>query len=214
MIEVKIKNLKSHFLVRTAGLTSLADSEISVEVAEASLVPMAEEFLQYVSNYLASSGKQIRSGETLAYGYWLVKFEAADDGSLETWEYNAQATAFVRGANLTLIYWRDQHFICDEHQAEFRPPRPDRLIVVSKGVLEGMPVEGVRYPSPEHMSGWWLTTDEYDGNIESLRHHHIYHVTAARPELAKYVALPEGFRFKLANRAVEVWFDESVLRST
>lgn len=213
MIEVKKEKVNSHFVVRTSGLTFCANSEISVWVGGASLVPTAEEFLQYVSEYLACSSKQIRSGETMAYGYWLVKFEASDNGSLETWEYNANATDFVRGANLALTYWRDQHFICRRYKAEFRPPRPDRLTVVSKGVLEGMPVEGVRYPSPEHMSGWWLTTDEYDGNIESLRHHHTYHVTAARPELAKYLALPEGFRFNLASRTADVWLDETVLRT-
>lgn len=32
-------------------------------------------------------------------------------------------------------------------------PAPDQLVVMSEGVYEGDVVEGVRYPSPEHMSG-------------------------------------------------------------
>jgi len=47
------------------------------------------------------------------------------------------------------------------------------------------------------MSGWWLITEKYDGNIESLNHEHTYHVTAARPDLASFLALPYGFRFDL-----------------
>jgi hypothetical protein len=87
----------------------------------------------------------------------------------------------------------------------------DRLVVVSDGVLESEPVEAVRYPSPEHMSGWWITTDRYNGDVQSLRTHHLYHLTAARPELAQYLALPYGFRFNLA-RGEDIWFDPEVAR--
>ena len=147
----------------------------------------------------------------MAYGYWLVKFQRAEQGDhQETWEYSADASTFIKGGNLTLGYWRDQHYVCDQRKAPFSPPRPDKLTVVSAGVMEGLPVQGIRYPSPDRMSGWWITTDLYDGNIKSLRHEHTYHVTAARPDLAKYLALPDGFRFNFSV-AEEVWFDEKVL---
>jgi hypothetical protein len=145
----------------------------------------------------------------MPYGYWLVKFQAVGSKTLETWEYNAEATDFVKGANLTLRYWREQQAICQQHGAEFKPPRPDKLTVISKGVLEGLPVQGVRYPSPDPMSGWWITTGQYDGDANSLKREHTYHVTAARPDLAKYLALPEGFRFDLSVKE-DVWLDEKV----
>jgi len=59
------------------------------------------------------------------------------------------------------------------------------------------------------MSGWWITTKLYDGDVKSLKHEHTYHVTAARPDLAKYLALPDGFRFDL-SRIEDVWRDEKV----
>ena len=59
------------------------------------------------------------------------------------------------------------------------------------------------------MSGWWLTTDRYDGNAKSLRTEHLYHVTAARQDLSRYLALPYGFRFDL-SKGESVWFEESV----
>jgi hypothetical protein len=60
------------------------------------------------------------------------------------------------------------------------------------------------------MSGWWITTDLYDGDVKSLRNEHTYRLIATRPELAKYLALPDGFRFNLPV-VEEVWFDENVL---
>jgi hypothetical protein len=207
---VKIGHSDDRYTVRTDGLRASAQSEISVNV-DVGMIEEAERFLRHVSEYVLHSGKRIKPDETMAYGYWLVKFQVRElDDHLETWEYSADASAFVEGADLTLGYWRDQHFVCDLHNAAFSPTRPDKLTVISAGVLEGLPVQGIRYPSPEHMSGWWITTDHYDGNIKSLRHEHTYHVTAARPDLARYLALPNGFRFNFAV-AEEVWFDEKVL---
>ena len=74
--------------------------------------------------------------------------------------------------------------------------------------MEGQPTEGVRYPSPEHMSGWWLTTDLYDGDVRSLRVEHLYHVTAARPDLLPFLALPFGYRFALGGQQ-RIWFDDA-----
>jgi hypothetical protein len=207
---VASKNQNGQIVIRTEGLTSTIEHpEICVGIHDPKLRAEAESFLRFVSDYLTQSQKQICAGETLAYGYWLVKFKQAEPNALETWEYNAQATDFVPGSELALTYWRDQHAICKEHHAAFQPPRPDRLTVISKGVLEGLPVQGVRYPSPEHMSGWWITTDQYDGNIKSLTHEHTYHITAARPDLARYLALPEGFRFDLSVKE-DIWLDEKV----
>ena len=100
---------------------------------------------------------------------------------------------------------------CKHYGADANFIRDDQLIVISKGIYEGKtPVEGVRYPSPNHMTGWWLTTDEYDGNTESLQTVHSYHVCEKRPDLAIYLALPFGFRFNLGGTEEYVWYDEDV----
>lgn len=193
----------------TRGLAAEGHPEIKVGGVPPPLRAEAEGFLRFVAGYVAGQGARISPGETLAYGYWLTKFVEAGDRHLEVWEYNAGATEFVAGASLTLTYWRDQHEVCDRVGADFAPPRPDRLVVLSDGVLEGDAVQGVRYPSPEHMTGWWITTDRYDGDTNSLRREHVYHLTAARPDLARYVALPHGFRFDLGSRE-DIWFDQRV----
>ncbi len=103
----------------------------------------------------------------------------------------------------------DQYEVCRRFRTHCMPPRSDQLVVISAGVVEGDAVEGVRYPSPEHMSGWWITTDRYDGDSKSLTLHHLHHLVEWRPDIAPYLALPFGFRFVLGE-AEHVWFDEVV----
>lgn len=57
------------------------------------------------------------------------------------------------------------------------------------------------------MSGWMFTTEAWTGEVESLTYHHLYHVTARRPDIARYLALPFGFCFRL-NPKEEIWFEE------
>jgi len=210
MIRISTHGSADGGTVRTEGLRSHALPEIEASVSHSDLIEPARHYLLYVANYLVKYEKSIRPGETLAYGYWLTKFESLAPELLEVWEYKADASTFVRGVSLTLSYWRDQHETCERYGAEFKPPRPDLLTVISEGVLKGMPVQGVRYPSPENMSGWWITTDLYNGDVSTLRKEHTYHVTAARPDLAKFLALPMGFRYDL-SAGKDVWFDEEVL---
>jgi hypothetical protein len=201
--------IREEMTARTKILSAHGHRDLLASVKSSDLISEAEAFLRYVSEYLKSSGTVLNHGETLAYGYWLTKFMNADE-MLEVWEYNADATAFVPGVTRTVTFWRDQHRTCDRLQAKFEPPRPDQLVVISAGILEGdKDVQGVRYPSPEHMAGWWFTTSRFDGNTESLITTHAYHVTAARPELVHLIALPHGFRFDLSH-GEDVWFDASV----
>lgn len=101
---------------------------------------------------------------------------------------------------------------CDFYNTEFTPATMTQLVVISDGVYEGInPIEGVRYPSPEHMSGWWLTTDKYDGNSNSLKTVHFSHILEHRPNVAIYMALPFGYRFILGGDEEYVWFDSNVV---
>jgi hypothetical protein len=106
----------------------------------------------------------------------------------------------------------EQISLCDQYNAIHTPVSDDQLVVISEGVYEGDPLEGVRYPSPKHMSGWWLTTDKYNGNPDTLKTEHIYHLVEKRPEVMKYLSLPYGFRFRTGGNIEDVWFDEKVAK--
>jgi hypothetical protein len=192
-------------VVRTVGLPG---DDFELRVPEPSWLPDGEELLQTIADYVVGTGKRLRAGETFGYGYWLVRFERAN-GRLGLSESTADGAGFQDGVVLTLRYWREQHRVCDAGGIRFSPPRPDQMAAISAGVYEGEPVQGVRYPAPPHMSGWYLTTSRYDGDIASLEVEHLHHVTAARPDLARFLALEAGARFD-TTAGEDVWFDPEV----
>lgn len=192
----------------TRGLRSTSGWEISATISDPQFVDECRNFLLFVADYIGSNNP-IKPGETLGYGYWITKAMAEGEGVLCFWEYSSDAVEFVPGVTLTLRYWRDQHMVCDRSVSMFSPPRGNQLIVISDGVLEGESVQGVRYPSPEHMSGWWITTDRYNGDVATLKTIHAYHLTARRPDLARYLALAFGFRFYSEND--EIRFDPNAM---
>jgi hypothetical protein len=192
----------------TVGLQETAGYEICAAIDDTNLRDECHGFLTFVASYI-NSGHRIQSGETLGYGYWITKAIGENGGNLSFWEYEPEAVKYVPGITNTLRYWRDQHQICTMASSLYSPPNAEQLIVISDGVFEGEDVQGVRYPSPGHMSGWWITTDRYDGNVSSLKTVHAYHLTAKRPDLAKFIALAYGYRFYSDNG--EVRFDPKVV---
>ena len=180
-------------------------------VSREDLVAGAVDLLRHVVNYVEHEHAVIQADEQVGYGYWSVTFRAGAGGFLDAWEYDAAASTLTAGASRAVLYWYEQHTVCGQANAAFSPPRPDQMAAVSLGVMEGDDLEGVRYPSPPHMSGWWLTTDRYDGDIRSLNVQHLYHVTAARPDIVRYLALPAGYRFSTLE-ASAVWYDDAVAK--
>lgn len=108
-----------------------------------------------------------------------------------------------------------QRECCEHYGADYAPVDSGQLVVISDGVLAGaVPVEGVRYPSPDHMSGWWLTTDEYNGDVDTLKTVHFHHIEEKRPEIVIYMALPFGYRFQLGGDEENAWFDEAAAKES
>ena len=192
----------------TTGLADEGYPELSVEVTDQSLKEQAKHLLRLTARYMRDEKLAIKANETMSYGCWLLRFQAGVKG-LEVWECDDEWTGFVPGAERALRLWYDQAEVCNALGSSFLPPLASTKTAVSAGVLEGEPLEGIRYPPPPHMSGWYLSTDLYDGNIKSMKVIHLYHVIARRPEIARYLALAPGHYFRLYG-ADEVGFLEDV----
>ena len=192
----------------TVGLASEDGREIYAEIDDISLADECRSFLRYAGEYIESR-HAIEPGEKLGYGYWITKLVEDDKRGLCFWEYGPDTVEYVPGISNTLRFWRDQHQECKNASSPFSPPNAGQMVVISEGVFEGDDVQGIRYPSPKPMSGWWITTDRYDGNLSSLKTIHAYHLTAKRPDLARFLALAVGYRFYSDNG--EVRFDSKVL---
>ena len=109
-----------------------------------------------------------------------------------------------------LALMRDQRAICEREAVAFDPPSLEQLCAVSVGVYEGELAHGVRYHAPPHMSGWYVTTDRYDGDVHSLIVEHVRHLVERRPDIAPLLALPPGYRFTSDGTLMDVRFDDAV----
>ncbi|NJL75156.1 MAG: hypothetical protein HC892_09095 [Saprospiraceae bacterium] len=154
----------------------------------------------------------MRDGQTIAYYSWLLKLVSDEtDFFYDIEEVKVDGSGFQAGVNQAIKTYLSQKEESLLRSAIPSFPNFGQKIVISKGVYEGLNVVGVRYPSPEHMTGWWLTTNEYDENPDSLMVVHFYHVVFKRPDLINYFALPFGFRICQSDGITEVWFDQQVL---
>ena len=197
--------------IQTSGLLAKGRQELLVSFDDSSLREAAVEFVNEVARYQAEQNRVVKAEETMTYGYWLVKFRQLREGLLDVYEYTQDAADFVRGASITLRYWIDQHEVCSRVQAPFSPPRADMLCVVSEGVTEGDDLEGVRYGIEGNMSGWWFLTRKYQGDGSPTKIEHLYHVSAKRADIRRYLALPSGYAFRSGDGSV--WKESWSLRT-
>ncbi|MCR8559919.1 hypothetical protein KXD93_19870 [Mucilaginibacter sp. BJC16-A38] len=166
--------------------------------------------LTYLINYFIDYKPVINDGQTIAYHSWLLKFVIVANSIINLHEVQPDGKGFVEGGDHAIKVIIDQQQECIKYDIIPLFPLFSQLIVISEGVFDGKDIDAVRYPSPNNMTGWWLTTELYDGDISSLQTIHYYHVVFKRPDLIKYLALPFGFRI-LTGEPEKIWFDEKVL---
>lgn len=203
--------------VETVDLPASGQHDLLISVDDVTYLAAAERLARFMVEYQRQFGIRIEPNQTAAYGFWTIKFVPQHSGVLEIWEVKSESEShlFVPGANRTLRYWCQQEELCTRMGTTMSPPHASDRAAVSQGVLEGtLAVEGVRYPSNKPNSGWYLTTDLYDGDYRSMRVIHLEHLISARPELLPLIALPSGFRFEVRTKTQpDVWFDDEVASS-
>ncbi|PKW29036.1 immunity protein Imm33 domain-containing protein [Flavobacterium lindanitolerans] len=194
----------------TEGLSNDMDSEIRVKKGN-----FKEEHyiyvLKYIIEYIMQENAKILPDQNIGFNSWILNFILKQNEYLEIYETHPVTQELVQGCDYSLEVMNNQIKVCDKHSSKYLFTRVNQNIAISDGVLEGVAVEGVRYEAPEHMSGWYLTTDLYNDDINSLKQIRLPDLARRRPELIKYLALDNGFRFFVDSKNDEVWFDEEVL---
>ena len=191
--------------IKTNGLKKYQENELKVLNGGR----QKNEYLELIK-YIIDHNVKILDQETISFNSWALKFVKTQEYFL-LWEAGIDGNGFKVGVEYALKITEEQKHQCKVNNVLAKFPNFSQNVVISKGVYEGLGVSAVRYPSPDHMCGWWITTDLYDGNIKSLMNVHFYHLAFTRPDLLKFMALPEGFRFYIENENAEVWYDEEVL---
>jgi len=191
----------------TGGLLTSIDKEIKISIGSFEKRDYVN-ILQYIIDYVLNSKPEINDNQTIAYYSWLLQFKSDEQGFYEIYEVVGNGEGFIKGCETAISIIGKQSETCLSYNEVTLFPNFSQNIVKSKGVYEGKDIEGIRYDSPAHMCGWWLITDDYDDNINSLMNVHYYDVAFRRPDILKYLALPFGYRFLMDKGTVTISKDE------
>ncbi len=168
--------------------------------------------LKYIIDYIIKETHTIANNQSIAFNSWVIKFRLSEkDDVFNLYELDKKCDRFVEGIEFSLSIMKNQIEVCEKYSSNFSFPYLNQKVVISDGVLEGYPVEAVRYESPNHMSGWWITTDLYNDDINTLKQVDLSELFLKRYDLIKYLALQNGFRFFMNQVNDDVWFDKEVL---
>jgi hypothetical protein len=106
-----------------------------------------------------------------------------------------------------------QRKTCARFNAEFLPVLPGEKVGIAEGVSQGLlPINGLRHPPANGTSGWYLWAGEQmsqDPNF--FKPLHAEHLDEWCPIAQKYLGLPPGWRFLVADDYEDVWFDPTLL---
>ncbi len=192
----------------TQGLTHIVGREFSIRKKNYPKEDI-KLLVDYIVGYIEEEKKQIRNLETFGCGSWMIQF-VFDPVYIQLYELkNVENGKNIYEFDLTITInlFRSQVDLCEKYNVPPTIPAIGQKIAISKEIYEGYEVNGVRYNAPVHMTGWYLTSNSYNGDIASLVVDHLYHILKERPELAKFLALPVGYRFYKDRETEEVWYD-------
>jgi hypothetical protein len=207
---VTIISSDSSICVTTQGFLEANDAELQIAVREPSLLGDAGRLAQALVEYVLSSGNKILPNQTVAWATWLLKFVPDGSRTLSAYEADVEHGDFSHGATFTIQTWNAQTKVCTDNNVPYDAPAFTEFVVVAPGVLNGEPIDGVRYPYQRPNTGWWLFCPSYDGDVNSVQRiplHHLYHHnTTAAP----FLGLGPGHCFD--SRSGRVWFDSDVAK--
>lgn len=106
-----------------------------------------------------------------------------------------------------------QRATCRRFNAEYCEAPLGLKVGISENVRTGVvPVNGLRHPPVGDTTGWYIWAGEkLLDTPDFFKPLHVAHLDEWCPQVMKYLALPPGWRFLIADDYEDVWFDESLL---
>jgi hypothetical protein len=109
---------------------------------------------------------------------------------------------------------REQRKVCDRFGVKPWPVSRDFRVGVARNVKpDSLFVHGLRQPPEGETTGWYVWAGEErptePGFFSQL---HLNHLLEWCPKTWRYLALPPGWRFRIAPDAEDVWYDPSLLQ--
>lgn len=102
---------------------------------------------------------------------------------------------------------------CDRHGVVFTPAPRHMKVGISKNVRDGiLPINGLRHPPVGDTTGWYIWAGEEPGEgPDFFLPLHVEHLEDWCPSAMRFLGLPPGWRFLVADDYADVWEDLSLL---
>jgi hypothetical protein len=201
--DIKINYNESEEAIHTIGLHSFIGKEL--KLVHINNLEGEINLLQYLIDYIIDCAPEIKEEQTVAYGLWLLKFTKYSE-VYELYELNHNFEDWIRGAENSVHTFELQKYWCREENVVFSIPEFQQLIAISDGVMNGLPVTGMRYMAPKHMSGWYLVTELYNGDASTMKVIRPKEIVKGRKDLLQFFALPAGYSFAISDeQTCRIW---------
>ncbi|WP_047862595.1 hypothetical protein [Archangium gephyra] len=106
-----------------------------------------------------------------------------------------------------------QLLLCAKHGARFVESPSDMKVGISLNVRSGlMPINGLRHSIQGDTTGWYIWAGgEPSAEPDFFQPVHVAHLAEWCPLALKFLGLPPGWRFLVADGYEDVWEDPSLL---
>jgi hypothetical protein len=107
----------------------------------------------------------------------------------------------------------EQHKICSKYNMPFFDSPFELKVGIARNVLQGIiPINGLRHNPEGETTGWYIWAgEEFSEAADFFVPLHVIHLEEWCPVILKYLGLPPGSRFLVAEGYEDVWEDESLL---
>ncbi|MFA6423865.1 MAG: hypothetical protein WCV83_00960 [Candidatus Magasanikbacteria bacterium] len=108
---------------------------------------------------------------------------------------------------------RKQEIMCDKYGVKWIESPDSMKVGISKNIKEGkLPINGMRHPISGDTTGWYIWGGEdITKDKDFFVPLHVNHLEEWCPQVLKYLGLPPGSRFQIADNYEDVWTDKSLL---
>jgi hypothetical protein len=151
------------------------------------------------------SGVKFSDGQTVQFGWMLIKFVADDRGDLEVWEpaMDVMPIRWVRGGTSTFRHLMLQREVCSQFGVDPMFPSIVQSSIVSAGFLVSRGTGTLSRDTPEASDSGWVFARGIDTDL-SGRHSSLFEVAIFDQRVIPFLALPPGVFVVLSSQRVQV----------
>lgn len=108
---------------------------------------------------------------------------------------------------------RKQKEICQKYSASYTASYPKEKMGIASNVKEGLfPINGLRTQPEDGTCGWYIWAgEEFSRDDDFFSTVHVEHIHEWNKDIEKYLGLPPGWRFLIADNYEDIWYDATIL---